>query len=147
MITPNTNNSLADIFDIELTKTDKSIDELKIAATVDSIDSLATQREYVKKNIVNLIEKGNKSLDIMITVAESTEAGVDFKVVSEMIKTLVDTNMKLLDSEVVHKQNDKPMVGSTTNNNNTVFVGSTAELSKYLKNSITNTPIQILENK
>lgn len=146
MTTPNTNKSLADIFDIELTKTDKSIDELKIAATIDSIDSLATQREYVKKNIVNLIEKGNKSLDTMISVAGSTEAGADFKVVSDMIKTLVDTNMKLLDSEVVHKQDDKHTHSSTTNNN-TVFVGSTAELSKYLKNSIPNTPVQIIENK
>ena len=146
MTTPNTNNSLSAIFDIELTKTDKSIDELKIAATVDSIDSLATQRDYVKKNIVELIEKGGKSLDVMITIAESTEAGADFKVVSEMIKTLVETNMKLLDSEVVHKQTDnKPAQNSTTNN--TVFMGSTAELSKYLKNSIITTPIQIVENK
>lgn len=146
-MTPNTNNSLSEIFDIELTKTDKSIDELKIAATVDSIDSLSTQREYVKKNIVNLIEKGTKSLDFMITVAETNEAGADFKVVSEMIKTLIDSNMKLLDSEVVHKQQADKSTPSSTTNNNTVFVGSTAELSKYLKNSITQTPIQIVENK
>jgi hypothetical protein len=146
-MTPNTNNSLSKIFDIELTKTDKSIDELKIAATVDSIDSLSTQREYVKKNIVNLIEKGNKSLDVMITVAESTEAGQDFKVVSEMIKTLIDSNMKLLDSEVVHKQQSDKSTPISTTNNNTVFVGSTAELSKYLKNTITSSPIQIVENK
>lgn len=146
MTTPNTNNSLSAIFDIELTKTDKSIDELKIAATVDSIDSLATQRNYVKKNIVELIEKGGKSLDVMISIAESTEAGADFKVISEMIKTLVETNMKLLDSEVVHKQTDNKSTQTSTTNN-TVFVGSTAELSKYLKNSVTTSPIQIIENK
>lgn len=146
MITPNTNKSLSSIFDIELTKTDKSIDELKIAATVDSIDSLSMQREYVKKNIIQLIEKGNTSLDTMIKVAESTENGGDFKVVSEMIKTLVESNIKLLDSEVIHKPKEQDKQTLTTNNN-TVFVGSTAELSKYLKSSITTQPIQIVENK
>jgi hypothetical protein len=147
MITPNTNTALSEIFDIELSKTDKSIDELKIAATVDSIDSLSSQREYVKTNIVKLLEKGSDSLDSMIAIAKSTEVGKDFAVVSDMIKTLVDTNMKLLDSEVVHKQPEKVNGQTTTNNNTAVFVGSTAELSRYLKNQIPNESVKVVENK
>lgn len=151
MITPNVNRSLSDIFDVELTQTDKSIDELKIAAKVVSIDSLETQRDYVKANIVALIEKGNTALDNMTTIANSTEAGKDFKVVADMITTLVNTNMTLLDCEVVHKPSIDPAtltgqnsVGQITNNT-AVFVGSTSDLSKYLKNAASNS--NVIENK
>ena len=138
MITPNMNKSLSDIFDMELTNTDKPLEELKIAAKVDSIDSLEAQRKYVKSNIISLIEKGVIALDSMTTIANSTEAGKDFTVVSDMIKTLVQTNMTLLDCEVAHKPTaeiTQTNNGQVTTNNNTVFVGSTSELSKYLKDT------------
>jgi len=150
MITPNINKSLSDIFDVELTHTDKSEGELKIAAKIDSIDTLETQRAYVKANIVALIEKGNNALDSMITIANSTEAGKDFTVVSDMIKTLVNTNTTLLECEVAHKPNNDPLainqqnsVGQITNNT-AVFVGSTSDLSKYIKESMN---ISVIENK
>lgn len=150
MITPNVNKSLSDIFDVELTQTDKSVNELKIAAKIDSIDSLETQREYVKANIVALIEKGNNALDSMTTIANSTEAGKDFKVVADMITTLVATNMTLLDCEVAHKPTiDKDVMQKnstgTVTNNTAVFVGSTSDLSKYLKEASTNNII--IDNK
>lgn len=148
-MTPNMNKSLSDIFDIELTQTDKSVDELKIEAKAESIDSLETQRVYVKNNLVTLIEKGSTALDKMIAIAESTEVGKDFSVVSEMIKTLVATNMTLLESEVAHKAKDiQPVQPGQITTNNTVFVGSTSELSKYLKENSAPIPsIQIIENK
>lgn len=140
-MTPNVNKSLADIFDVELTTTDKSVEELKISAKNADIDSLEKQRDYVKSNIVALIEKGMSALDNMTTIANSTESGKDFKVVSDMITALVDTNMTLLDCEVAHKA--APMLDSSgktdatqaITNNTAVFVGSTSELSKYLKES------------
>lgn len=153
MTTPNTNKSLSDIFDIELTNTDKPLDELKISAKSDSIDTLEAQREYVKANIVSLLEKGKKALDSVITVAESTEVAKDFVVVSDMIKTLVAANMTLLECEVVHKpKNDpaQPPASGTeqiTNNNTAVFVGSTNDLAAFLKNSAIPTYQNIIENK
>lgn len=135
MITPNTNKSLSDIFDVELTVTDTSHAELQLAAKAESIDSLEVQRKYVKNNIVALIEKGNDALDVMITIAKTTEANKDFTVVAELLKTLVDTNIKLLDCEVAHKpKTDQPEVPGVVNNT-AVFVGSTTELDNYLKNS------------
>lgn len=136
MTTPKMNMSLSEIFDVELTQTDKSLETLKIEAKSESIDSLESQRDYVKKNIVALIEKGNTALDNLTIIANSTESYKDFAVVSDMIKTLVDTNITLLDCEVAHKKpavdNNKP-VGDTVHNNTVAFVGSTSELSKYIK--------------
>lgn len=142
MVTPNVNKSLSDIFDVELTKTDKSLDELKINAKVDSIDSLETQRTYVKNNIIELIEKGKIMLENMSSIANSTEAAKDFDIAGKLLQTLVDTNMTLLECEVVHKKPEVPTqqltqensVGQITNHN-TVFVGTTDELSQYLKNN------------
>lgn len=147
-MTPNTSKSLSDIFDVELTTTDKSVSELKINAKNDSIDSLEAQREYVKKNIVSLIEKGTTALDEMIEVAKSTEIGKDYKVVSDMVAALVDHNIKLLDTEVAHKPKELSAnegdASQQLTQNNTVFVGSTSELSKFLKNSGSS---NIIENK
>jgi len=138
-ITPNTNKALSDIFDVELTTTDKSFDELQIAAKADSIDSLETQRKYVKDNIIALLEKGSLLLDNLTNIANSTEASKDFQVAAGIIDTLVKTNMTLLECEVVHKPKLDPAtlqnnVGQITNNT-AVFVGSTTDLSKYLKES------------
>lgn len=143
------NKSLSDIFDIELTQTDLSVGELKIAAKSDSIDSLETQREYVKKNIVSLIEKGITLLDKMSEIANSTEESKDFAGVTTMIKTLVETNMTLLECEVVHKpaiETSQNSAGQVTTNN-TVFVGSTTDLSKYLKEHNPLSSIEVIQNK
>jgi hypothetical protein len=150
MTTPNINKSLSDIFDIDLIDTDKSIDELKINAKAESIDSLEAQREYVKKNIIALIEKGTKALDGVIAIAESTEVAKDFNVVSELLKTLVDTNMTLLECEVAHKPKidlAQPPVATEQITNNTVFVGSTQDLAAYLKKPVISTYDNIIENK
>lgn len=114
--------------------TNTSHAELQLAAKADSIDSLEVQRKYVKNNIVSLIEKGNDALDKMLEIAKGTEANKDFTVVAELIKTLVDTNIKLLDCEVVHKQKSEPGTDNSVTNNTAVFVGSTTDLDQYLRN-------------
>lgn len=135
MTTPKMNMSLSEIFDVELTQTDKSLDVLKIDAKAESIDSLEVQRKYVKNNIVELIEKGKLALDSMVTIANSTEQAKDFSVLTDIIKTLVDTNMTLLECEVVHKPKLEKEQTNQTTNNTAVFIGSTTDLSKYLKES------------
>lgn len=143
MTTPNINKSLSDIFNVGMCSTDRPLEELKIEAKSNSIDSLESQRDYVKSNIVALLEKGKVALDNLTNIANSTESYQDFKVVSEMIKVLVHTNMTLLECEVVHKTPDILENQKVTNNNTAVFVGSTSDLSEYLKKSKQN---NIIEN-
>lgn len=133
-MTPNINAALSGIFDVALTDTDKPLDVMKLEAKAESIDSLEKQREFVKTNIVKLLEKGTAALDEMLAVAKSTESGKDYAVVKDMIKSLVDGNIALLEVEVAHKNKppedgDKPPREVTNNN---VFVGSTTDLQKHL---------------
>ena len=143
MITPKTQASLSSIFDVELQETDKPLVELEMDAQVAAIDSLEKQREYVKANLVKLIERGMASLSDLNVIANSSEKSRDFEVMSGLIKTLVDTNIELLNVEVAHKPKlDVKVNGSqeatTINNNNTVFVGQTKDLAAYLKNNTFN---------
>lgn len=137
MVTKNMNTSLSQIFDVELTQTDKPLAELKIDAKVDSIDSVSKQREYVKGNLVELIEKGKIALESVTQIATSTEKAKDFEVVSTMIKTLVDVNMTLLDCEVAGTKPQDRQSGSDEpaqiTNNTAVFVGSTSDLASHIK--------------
>lgn len=143
MTTPKMNASLASIFDTELQTTDSTHSELKVAAQVAEIDSLEKQREYVKANLVKLIERGMTAVSDLNNIAISTEKSRDFEVLGGMIKTLVDTNVELLNLEVAHKPKFDAAMGNDakTVNNNTVFVGSTKDLASYLKSVQTNTVI------
>lgn len=128
--------SLSDLFSVELTHTDKTIDELKLVATIEKVDSLETQREYVKKNLISLIEVGMKDLESISRIANSTESAKDFMAMTELLRTLVNTNMTLLESEVVHK----PKLENTNTNSNkspeqitnntAVFFGTTADFNR-----------------
>jgi hypothetical protein len=137
MTSPNVNQSLASIFNVELTTTDKTVDDLKIEAKVDSIDTLESQRNYVRENLVRLLEKGAILLDNMTTIANSTESGKDFQAANDILKTLVATNVTLLDCEVAHKPSDVATLNTpgAVTNNTAVFVGSTSDLSKYLQDA------------
>lgn len=134
MITPKMNTSLSDIFDTELQVTDKPLAEIKADAQVAEINSLEKQREYVKSNLVKLIERGMNAVSDLNVIANSTEKSRDFEVLGGMIKTLVETNVELLNLEVAHKPKlESVNQEATTINNNTVFVGSTKDLANYLK--------------
>ncbi len=141
MTTPKVETSLSNIFDVELQSADpnRPIAELQAEAQAKAIDSLESQREYVKANLVKIIERGMTAMGDLNTIANSTEKSRDFEVMSTLMKTLVETNVELLNVEVAHK----PKIGipgsagqeATTINNNTVFVGQTKDLAAYLKSS------------
>ena len=140
-MTTNTDKALSEIFDVELTTTDKSVGELAIIAKAEEIDNVEKQREYVRKNMVALLEKGTAALETMISIAGSTESGKDFDVVSRLLKTMVESNAKLMELELAGKNVaptvpngvDAPKQNASTINNTAYFVGTTADMAKYAK--------------
>ena len=91
--------------------------------------------EYARQTYHDLLIKGSDALDEMMEVARATEHPRAFEVFSNMMKHVADINGNLLD---LHKKkndiknNDKKALpaGQTTNN---VFVGSTTDLQRLLK--------------
>ncbi|NDC22671.1 MAG: terminase [Proteobacteria bacterium] len=90
--------------------------------------------EYARGNLINILEKGGEALDSILDVAQQSQQPRAFEVVATLIKTLADTNKDLLDLQKKQKDLDNmngPQTPQTINNN--LFVGSTAELQKLIK--------------
>jgi len=92
---------------------------------------------YSRANYYNLIEKGNEALEGILEVAKESQHPRAYEVAANMIKNLSDVTEKLM---VLQKQQQelKPKEEQATQTNisvdKAVFIGSTAELLKQLKN-------------
>ena len=94
--------------------------------------------DYSRANYYNLIEKGNEALDGILEVAKESQHPRAYEVAANMIKNLSDVTEKLM---ILQKQQqelkpkEEQQAGPTNINvDKAVFVGSTAELLKQLKN-------------
>jgi len=90
--------------------------------------------EYARRNLYDVIEKGNRALEDIIDIAQQSESARAFEVATNLIKTMVDANKDLLNLAKTKKELDKtdiPQENKTVNNN--LFVGSSAELLKMIK--------------
>ena len=99
-------------------------------------DKFKNDYDYSRETLYDLIQKGRNALEDMIEVARESEHPRAFEVLSGLIKNVADVNDKLMDLNKKHKDiNTKEkaqLPGNTTNN---LFVGSTTELVKFLKNN------------
>ena len=90
--------------------------------------------EYTRSNLYSLIEKGQESLNGIMELAGESASPRAYEVAGQIIKSDADTTDKLMELQKKVKEIDEDN-HKTTNNvtNNAVFVGSTSELSKMLK--------------
>ncbi len=90
--------------------------------------------EYARRNLYDVIEKGNNALEDIMDVAKQSESPRAYEVVTNLIKTMVDANKDLLQLAKTRKELEarEPEKAQVTNNN--LFVGSSAELLKMIKN-------------
>ena len=100
-------------------------------------ESVNPDADYSRANYYNLIEKGNEALEGILEVAKESQHPRAYEVAANMIKNLSDVTEKLM---ILQKQQQelKPKEEQATQTNisvdKAVFVGSTAELLKQLKN-------------
>ena len=98
-------------------------------------DDVDKDYEYTRGNLYSLIEKGQEAIDGILELAQETEQPRAYEVAGQLIKNVADATDKLLDLQKKLKDVNEENNKSTTNvTNNSLFVGSTAELQKMLKN-------------
>ena len=102
-------------------------------------DEVKKDYEYTRANLYSLIEKGQESLNGIMEVAGETASPRAYEVAGQILKSVADTTDKLMELQKKVREVDEEM-NKTTNNvtNNAVFVGSTTELSKMLKDGFLN---------
>ena len=93
--------------------------------------------EFARTNIRELISKGNTAIDTLLQVATASEHPRAYEVAAGLIKNLGDLNKDLLEIQKRKRDLDPTQSknNSTTNIDKAVFVGSTTELVKFLKNN------------
>ena len=115
---------------------EKKIDKIKSAA-----DDIKKDYEYTRGNLYSLIEKGQEAVNGILELAQETEQPRAYEVAGQLIKSVSDATDKLLDLQKKLKdvEEDKQVRGPSTVNN-ALFVGSTADLAKMLKDGLKEEP-------
>ena len=92
--------------------------------------------DYSRANYYNLIEKGNEALDGILEVAKESQHPRAYEVAANMIKNLSDVTEKLmiLQRQQQELQPKEPAGPTNITVDKAVFVGSTADLLKQIKN-------------
>jgi len=89
--------------------------------------------ETGRKNLYNLLDKGNEAIDGILSLAKEGEHPRAYEVAGQLIKTVSEVSQNLLDlQDKLKKIKDIPDKGPK-NVTNALFVGSTTELQKMLK--------------
>ena len=102
-------------------------------------DDIEKDYDYTRANLYSLIEKGQESLNGIMELAGESASPRAYEVAGQLIKSVADSTDKLMDLQKKMKDIDEE--GTKTQNNvtnNALFVGSTSELSKLLKQGILN---------
>ena len=91
--------------------------------------------EYARGNFYSIVEKGQEALNGALELAQETESARAYEVAGQLIKSVSDAADKLIDLQKKMKDIEAESVTNNTTNvtNNAVFLGTTAELSKLLK--------------
>lgn len=122
---------------VEVEKTSSDIDTSSVLNIKQN--DIQKDYEYTRANLYSLIEKGQEAINGIMELAGEGGSPRAYEVAGQLIKSVADTTDKLIDLQKKLKEveEDSP---KTTNNvtNNALFVGSTAELSKLLKQGFLN---------
>lgn len=95
--------------------------------------------EYTRANLYSLIEKGQEAINGIMELAGEGASPRAYEVAGQLIKSVADTTDKLIDLQKKLKDVEEDTVKTTNNvTNNAVFVGSTSELQKMLKQGFLN---------
>jgi hypothetical protein len=129
-----TDKKLSEIFDLDpISTTIEPVQTVELVTVED--DVVDSDTDYARKNIRNLIDKGNVAVDNLLQVSKESEHPRAYEVVAGLMKTMADLNKDLL--ELQKRRKDlKPQLENTGGNitvEKAVFIGSTAELLKQIR--------------
>ena len=92
---------------------------------------LTNEYEFSQEQYHTLLDKGNDALDELLAVAKESENPRAFEVVTQLISGLTNTTKEILQLQKTKKEIEKDTKDPSTVNNS-LFIGSTAELQELL---------------
>ena len=92
---------------------------------------LTTEYEFSQQQYHNIIDKGNEAIGELIEIAKADESPRSFEVLGQLMNSLTTTTKELLLLQKTKKEIEKEVKDPSTVNNS-LFIGSTAELQELL---------------
>ena len=100
-------------------------------------DDIQKDYEYTRGNLYSIIEKGQEAINGILELAQESEMPRAYEVAGQLIKSVSDATDKLMDLQKKLKDvNEEQQQKGPSTVNNAWFVGSTADLTKLLKNGV-----------
>ena len=100
-------------------------------------DDIQKDYEYTRGNLYSIIEKGQEAINGILELAQESEMPRAYEVAGQLIKSVSDATDKLMDLQKKLKDvNEEQQQKGPSTVNNALFVGSTADLTKLLKNGV-----------
>ena len=98
-------------------------------------DNIVDDFDYARGNMIAVIEKGQEALSGILDVAGMSQHPRSYEVVATLVKAVADANKDLLELSKKRKDLEKVENGGPQTVNNNLYLGSTADLLKLLKDS------------
>jgi hypothetical protein len=92
---------------------------------------LTSEYEFSQNQYHNIIDKGNEAIGELIEIAKADESPRSFEVLGQLMNSLTTTTKELLLLQKTKKEIEKETKDPSTVNNS-LFIGSTAELQELL---------------
>ena len=122
---------------VEVEKSPTSID-IPIDMSSSRSNDIIKDYEYSRANLYSLIEKGQEAINGIMELASEGGSPRAYEVAGQLIKSVGDVADKLIDLQKKVKEVEEDVSKTTNVTNNAVFIGSTSELSKLLKQGFLN---------
>ena len=131
------------ILDIEETKMEtpmkmpaqELVNTGQVSPVVDMSEDVENDYAYQRQNFYNLVERGNDAIEGILELAKESEHPRTYEVAGNLIKQVAEVTEKLGDLQEKMKKLKEVPNNAPKNVTNALFVGSTAELQRMIKDS------------
>jgi hypothetical protein len=131
------NKNLSEIFDVTPIEEVKREKVPVVSAKYNKPDiesDLTDAYQQSKENLQGIIDQGHEAMEEILNIAKAGQHPRAFEVYGTLLKNMVDANKELLNIQKQMREMDKNKKEvNNTNIDKAIFVGSTAELGKLLK--------------
>tara|TARA_X000001036_G_scaffold154393_1_gene146543 strand:+ start:2136 stop:2552 length:417 start_codon:yes stop_codon:yes gene_type:complete len=129
-------DQLEDTFDVasDIVEATKEVKVVKPPLDREKTD-VKKDYEYTRGNLYSIIEKGQEAINGILELAQESEMPRAYEVAGQLIKSVSDATDKLMDLQKKLKDVEEDTQKGPTNVTNALFVGSTADLTKMLKDA------------
>ena len=125
--------NMEDLLDIEVSDTPEGGCAPRKNQLKDVTEDREKDYEYTRGELYRLIDQGQEAVQGALEVAQESGHPRAYEVATNAMKQVADMTDKLMDLQKKVKDLDEENKGPKSVTNNAMFVGSTAELQKMLK--------------